>query len=132
MAQYIAVTPREYPLTMLNQTSSAGTCVLFVNGTCKEDYESVRTWLNASRFNTYEAADVFEAMDELYDFTGDQVHNIIMVECRDDSMARSGMIDEQVFFYSPGTKRADSIGDLTQLASRLNSFFPASTMRTAA
>ena len=117
---------------MLNQTSSTGTCVLFVNGTRKEDYESVRAWLNASRFNTYEAADVFEAMDELYDFTGDQVHNIIMVECSDDSMARSGMIDEQVFYYSPGAKVADSIGDLNQLANRLNNLFPSSAMRTSA
>jgi hypothetical protein len=109
---------------MLNRTSAAGTCVLFVNGTRKEDYDSVRTWLTNSRFNTYEASDLFDAIEEMYDFTGSQMPNVIMVRGTADADAVSGLTDERVFFYSPGEKSSGCIRDLHQLADELDTFFP--------
>lgn len=109
---------------MLNQTSAAGTCLLFVNGTCGEDYDLVRRWLTKSRFNTYEASDVFDAMEEMYDFMGSEMPNVIVVHGSTEGEAISGLLEEQVFVYSPKAKQPGSIKDLRQLAAELDTFFP--------
>lgn len=109
---------------MLNQTSATGTCLLFVNGTRGEDYESVRRWLTKSRFNTYEASDVFDAMEEMYDFMGSEMPNVIVVHGTSEDEVISGLLEEQVFFYSPEAKKPGCIKNLGQLAAELDTFFP--------
>ena len=113
---------------MLNQTSSSGTCLVFVNSTRREDYESVRGLLNRSIYNTYEATDVFDAMEEMYDFMGSEVPDVIMVPGSADGV--SGLVEERVFVYSPGTKRPGCIHNLNELADELYTFFPPRTAPT--
>ena len=128
MREYIAAPGRGYPVSMLNQTSAAGTCLLFVNSTCKEDYESVRGWLNQNRYNTYEATDVFDAMEEMYDIMGSEVPDVIMVPGSADGV--SGLVEERVFVYSSGTEQAGCIHTLSELADELGTFLPPKTAPT--
>ena len=128
MPEYITRAGQRYPLIMLNQTSAAGTCLLFVNSTCKEDYESVRGWLNDSPYNTYEAADVFDAMEEMYDFLGSEVPDVIVVPGSAD--AASELVEERVFVYSSQMDQTDCIHNLSELADELDRSFPPTTAPT--
>ncbi len=44
------------------------------------DYDSVRQWFSDSRFNSYEASDVFEAIEELSDFTMQHYPDVILLK----------------------------------------------------
>ena len=111
---------------MLNQPSTAGTCLLFVNSTCKEDFESVRGWLNTSRYNTYEATDVFDALEEMYDFLGTGVPDVIVVPGSAD--AAPELVEGGVLVYSSGTEEAGCIHNLSELENELATYFlPKST-----
>ena len=128
MLEYIVGIGGGYPLNMLSQTSSSGTCVLFVNSTCSEDYDSVRGWLNRSRYNTYEAADVFDALEEMYDFLGSDIPEVIVVPGSADSV--TGLVEERVFVYSSGAEQSDCIHNLRELAVELDTLFPPKTAPT--
>ena len=108
----------------MHNKTAAGPCVLFVNGTSNEDYECVRQWLSASRFHIYEAADVFDALEEIYDFTGSEMPNVIVVPSLLGADAMSDMMDARVCHYSSDARKPDCIKDLRQLADKLNNFFP--------
>jgi hypothetical protein len=128
MMEYIAGIGRGYPLSMLNQTSSSGPCLVFVNSKCKEEYDSVRSWLNKSRYNTYEATDVFDAMEEMYDFMGSEVPDVIVVPGSADGV--SSLVEERVFVYSSGVERPGCIHNLSELADELDTYFPPKTAPT--
>ena len=122
MREYIAGAGCGYPVSMLDQTSAAGTCLLFVNSTCKEDYESVRGWLNQSSYNTYEATDVLDAMEEMYDFLGSEMPDVIVLHGDADGV--SELVEERVVVYSSEVEQSDCIHNLNELADELSMFFP--------
>lgn len=109
----------------MHKDTAAGPCVLFVNGTDNtSDYESVCRWLSKSRFQTYEAADIFDALEEMYDFTGFEMPNVIVVHGSEGVDALSGLVDDRVVFFSSGSRRPGCVKDLRQLADRLDTYFP--------
>lgn len=109
---------------MHNETT-AGPCVLFVNGVGDTgDYESVRQWLNNSRFQTYEASDIFDALEEMYDFMGSEMPNVIVVHGSENADAYSGLISERVVHFSSGSRKPDCIKSLSQLSDCLDRYFP--------
>ena len=111
---------------MHNETT-AGPCVLFVNGTGDAgDYESVRQWLSKSRFQTYEAADIFDALEEMYDFMGSEMPNVIVVHGSEGAEVFPGSTNERVVHFSSASRKPDYIKDLTQLADCLDRYFPPS------
>lgn len=49
------------------------------------DYESVRQWFASSSLQTYEAADLFDAIDKMSDFTATGCPDILLVRVRPGS-----------------------------------------------
>ena len=129
MEAYIKEKTRMYSEWTMLSPSAAGPCVLFVNGTRTGEYESVRQWLSDSRFQTYEASDVFDAMEELYDFMGSEMPNVIVVQGADGADAVSGFMDGRVVYYSPENSKPGCINNLRQLSDQLDTFFPRSAPR---
>ena len=126
MLEYIESMAGGYAGSMLNQTSSSGPCLVFVDRNCPEDFDSVRSWLNRSHYNTYEATDVFDAMEEMYDFMGSEVPDVIVVPGSADQA--SVLVDDGALIYSSGTEETGCIHSLTELAYELDSFFPPKPM----
>ena len=108
---------------MHNQTT-AGPCVLFVNGTDANEYESVRNWLTKSRFQTYEAADIFDALEEMYDFMGSEMPNVIVVHGSEDADGMTNLLDDRCVFFSSASRNPGFVRNLSQLSEKLDTYFP--------
>jgi hypothetical protein len=123
MLEYITVRYGGYAYLMHNQTT-AGPCVLFVNGTDASEYESVRNWLYNSRFQTYEAADIFDALEEMYDFMGSEMPNVIVVHGSEGADAMTNFVDDRCVMFSSAPGRPGCVKNLRQLADKLDTYFP--------
>ena len=123
MLEYITVRPGGYAYDMHNQTT-AGPCVLFVNGTDANEYESVRNWLYSSRFQTYEAADIFDALEEMYDFMGSEMPNVIVVHGSEGADAMTNFVDDRCVMFSSAPGKPGCVKNLRQLADKLDTYFP--------
>jgi len=110
-------------VTMHNQTT-AGPCVLFVNGTDANEYESVRRWLSDSRFQTYEASDIFDALEEMYDFMGSEMPNVIVVHSSEGADTMSNLTDDRFLYFSSAAGKPGCVKDIRQLAEKLDTYFP--------
>ena len=59
----------------------SGSPVLLIYDTNKRyDYETVQQWFHDSQFHSYEASDVFEAIEELSDFTIQHHPDVILLK----------------------------------------------------
>lgn len=64
------------------------------------DYDSVKKWFAASDFRTCEAADLFDAIDKMSDFTGFVCPDVFLVKVRPGSQQ-----DKMVKEFGSGAER---------------------------
>lgn len=111
------------------------------------DRDTVREWFENSRFSTCEAADVFEALEELSDFTTESRPDVVLLEvdsCEDDfqlvhdTIEPSGADQMPILALSPKPTgleyRAANgcfLGSLRQVATHLDKLIPASQKHQA-
>lgn len=108
----------------MHNDTTAGPCVLFVNGTDANEYESVRSWLSHSRFQTYEAADIFDALEEMYDFMGSEMPNVIVVHGSEGADAMTNLVHDRCVLFSSAPGKKGCIKNLRQLEDKLDAYFP--------
>lgn len=111
-------------LEVMHNQTTAGPCVLFVNGTDANEYESVRNWLTHSRFQTYEATDIFDALEEMYDFMGSEMPNVIVVHGSEDVDGMTKLLDDRCVYFSSASRKPGYVKDLDQLSDKLDKYFP--------
>jgi DNA-binding response OmpR family regulator len=100
------------------------------------EHSQIRTWLEHSRFSTFEASNVFEAFEEISDFTIESRPDVVLVDvdsCEDDlPIVRNiaAMSDLSVMALS-GKSASDSAGpgkyfhsSFGQMASQLDKLIP--------
>jgi len=93
------------------------------------EHSQIRRWLEDSRFATFEASNVFDALEQLSDFTIKSRPDVVLVdvECCDDEMPIMKNVSElpvvSVKSRSKGAGAyfASSVG---QVASELNELIP--------
>jgi hypothetical protein len=106
---------------------------------------SVRNWLRSSRFSTSEARNLIELMEDLSDFTLRERPDVFLLEvdCLSDDIkaikqfVQSPGPDADISIFalsSDPRKRADDcfVGDLEQVAARLETMIPLNARSQAA
>lgn len=119
--------------------------LLLVDGERSFEFESVRKWLAGREVVFYEAADIFDAADELCDFTVESSPDLILIPVSssdncDAEFAKSmlGAIgstsEPYVVVYSKRSRSADAVHDLEALGDSLSECFayPAMAERRSA
>ena len=108
--------------------------ILLMDKRTKADRGDVIDWLDHSRFSSYEASNVFEALEELSDFTIKERPDIVLLDvesCENQaSLMRnmSGMEDLAIMALSSGSSFVATDGcfngTLGQLATHLDKLIP--------
>lgn len=112
--------------------------ILLIDGSPAADNRFIKRWFEKSRFLTCETNDVFEALEEISDFTMMQRPDVILLEV--ESMTDgfqtvkmlihsvSGQNETPIFAFSESGKVIDDgdcfEGNLAQLEARLNGMIP--------
>ena len=111
----------------------------------KVDNDFVRTWLEKSRFNAVEAANVFQLLEEVSDFTVRRRPDVIILEAEcllhDFSLIKDmlhisqGEAGMPVFVLSNGEKASEQEeffkGNLAQLSAELDKIVPQKSNSTS-
>src|SRR5438093_1518566 len=117
---------RQMPVILLMDKASSG------------ERGTIRQWFQNSRFSTFEAANVFEALEEISDFTIEACPDVVLVDVdsyeNDFPIMRdmAGITDLSIMTLSSMTsssKKSDSDcfhGSLGQVATHLDKLFPSS------
>ncbi len=122
--------------------------ILLLDGSPSADNKFIKRWFERSRFLTCEAADIFDALEEISDFTNFQRPDVVLLEVAsipDDfqvikrmTQTHPGPSELLIFAFSEGGKVVDDCdcfeGNLAQLEARLNGMIPpcGGTRRTIA
>lgn len=119
--------------------------ILLMDNEVSTERTAVREWFENSRFATLKASDVFEALEEISDFTMKKRPDVILVDvdCCDDELpimrSMTALDDLPIMALSsdPSTHRTQFVdgcfqGDLGQVVSHLDELIPATaTAKTA-
>ena len=93
----------------------------------------IREWFENSRFATFEATNVFDALEQLSDFTMETRPDVVLlnVDCSDDEMSIVENVSELpvVAFPNGGSSNSHRTGkyfnaNIGKVASRLNELIP--------
>ena len=108
--------------------------ILLMDRRTSADRGDVMDWFDNSRFSTYQASNVFEALEELSDFTIEQRPDVVLVDVESCdgqvSLMRdmSGMEDLAVMALSSGGSMVATDGcfrgNLGQLVTHLDKLIP--------
>jgi hypothetical protein len=107
--------------------------ILLLDKGASADRSDVMNWFDNSRFSTYEASNVFEALDELSDFTIKERPDVVLLNVENEnelSLMRdiSGMEDLAIMALSSGSSIVATDGcfrgNLGQLATHLDKLIP--------
>lgn len=112
--------------------------ILLIDGSAAADNRFIKRWFQKSRFLTCEATDIFQALEEISDFTMPQRPDVILLEVA--SMPNDFQVVKRltqvtlgqnvlpIFAFSEGGKIVDDCdcfeGNLAQLEAKLNSLIP--------
>ena len=107
-----------------------------------QKHRELRQWFMESRFLTYEAEDIMEALEEFYDFTVHDFPDVILLDVasiEDDYPAIVRFVHQsipradelQIFAYSETDDYPRSVGSLGQLKMRLDQIVPVREAQTA-
>jgi len=105
---------------------------------CSGNNESIKTWLDGSRFDTRKVDDIFQMIEEITDFTVAVPPQVLIMEIDnffDGDLAQisevvrssSGIADLPIFAVTPQRKFADGNFhgvDIDQLKNKLNRLLP--------
>jgi hypothetical protein len=111
---------------------AAGPVIVMVEA---DDRENIQKWFHDSRFNVFDAVNIFDALEAVSDFTVREHPDVVLlnVECCDDDLPLIRSAYEAVSQSSPevmavkNAGRAKSSfyqGDLAHVAARLDSMIP--------
>ena len=122
--------------------------ILLLDGSPSTDNEFIKRWFQKSRFLTCEATNIFEALEEISDFTNFQRPDVVLLEVAsmpDDfqvvkrmTQTHSGVSELLIFAFSESGKNVNDgdcfEGNLAQLEAKLNRLIPpcGETRRTIA
>ena len=122
--------------------------ILLLDGRPSADNKFIKRWFERSRFLTCEATNIFDALEEISDFTNFQRPDVVLLEVAsmpDDfqiikrmTQTHSGSSELLIFAFSEGGKVVDDgdcfEGNLAQLEAQLNRMIPlcGETRRTIA
>ena len=108
------------------------------------EWNSIRTWLSGRNMVFYEASDVFDALDELCDFTVGSSPDLILIPVNsrdlgaDDAERMLGTIapeaESNVVVFSKNSRSKGAVHDLDELGASLSQCFtyPSRAARTTA
>lgn len=119
--------------------------IVLMDKETSDDRVAVREWFENSRFATCEAADVFEALEGLSDFTTDSRPDVVLLEvesCEEDfqliqdTIEPSSGVDQMPIFalssnpanFRSTTDRGCFRGSLGQVAIHLDKLIPDSSI----
>ena len=54
--------------------------IVLMDKETSSDHSTIRQWFEDSRFSTFEASNVFEALEEISDFTIERRHDVVLVD----------------------------------------------------
>ncbi|MBS1795572.1 MAG: hypothetical protein JSS81_17080 [Acidobacteria bacterium] len=119
------------------QTSSS-TVILLMNRMSESETQGVRQWFEASRFEAREAFDIFQAIEEISDFTNSHRPDVILLAV--ESMTEdfplisriAGLASDvttiPLMVLSKSTNEVGNndylVGSLRQMAAKLDQIFP--------
>jgi hypothetical protein len=112
--------------------------ILLLDGSPAADNKFIKRWFEKSRFSTSEATDVFQALEEISDFTMSQRPDVILLEVesltdgyqlvKTMTHAVAGPQEPQIFAFSESGKIINDgecfEGNLAQLEAQLNRLLP--------
>jgi hypothetical protein len=112
--------------------------ILLLDGSPSANNQFIKRWFQKSRFLTCEASDIFQALEEISDFTMSQRPDVVLLEVAsipDDyqvvkrmTQTHSGADELLIFAFSEGAKVVDDCdcfeGNLAQLEAQLNRLIP--------
>lgn len=112
--------------------------ILLLDGSTSADNQFIKDWFQESRFLTCEATDIFQALEEIEDFTMPQRPHVVLLEVSsmsDDfqvvkkvTQIFSGKSALPIFAYSESGKIVNDNecfeGNLAQLEEKLNGMIP--------
>jgi hypothetical protein len=112
--------------------------ILLLDGSPSADNKFIKRWFQKSRFLTCECADIFDALEEVSDFTMSQRPDVILLEV--ESMkdgyqlvkrmteSDAGQCKTAIFAFSESGKVVNDgdcfEGNLSQIEARLNKMIP--------
>ena len=113
--------------------------ILLLDGNTSADNKFVKRWFQKSRFFTCEATDIFQALEDISDFTMAQRPDVVLLEVRsmtDDFhvikkviRTPAGQTEMPIFAFSENGSVINDTecfeGNLAQLEARLNRMIPA-------
>jgi len=109
-----------------------------VGADSSSDRGSLRNWLESSRFNTCEASDIFQALEQISDFSVRERPDVVLLEVespQSEYALYQRMMDETLYECEPAVlalagdaeKTSGEFcfeGNLAQVASRLEGMIP--------
>lgn len=112
--------------------------ILLIDGSPAADNKFIKRWFEKSRFLTCEATDIFQALEEISDFTMPQRPDVILLEVasliegfqivKTLTHSAAGQNEPPIFAFSESGKiindRECFEGNLAQLEARLNIMIP--------
>src|SRR5215213_4378484 len=115
--------------------------ILLLDGSPSADNKFIKRWFQKSRFLTYEANDILQALEEISDFTNFQRPDVVLLEVAsmtDDfqvikrmTQTYAGQNELLIFAFSEGGKVVNDCdcfeGNLAQLEAKLNGMIPGCT-----
>jgi hypothetical protein len=122
----------------MNHETTHQPVILLLDGSPSADNKFIKRWFEKSRFLTFEAGDIFDALEEISDFTMTQRPDVVLLEVpsmRHDyqfikkmTHSEMGLSEMLIFAFSEGGKIVDDCdcfeGNLAQLEAELNRMIP--------
>jgi hypothetical protein len=103
------------------------------------DYTDLTRWFNDSRYVTYEASDLLDAVEEICDFTVKDCPDVILLKVNSIGVEYSAIVqmihhsqgshDFPILAYSNNNKYPSSVQNLRQLKTELQKIVPRSRFR---
>jgi hypothetical protein len=98
--------------------------IVLLDKQASSERKEIRAWFESSRFSMSEATNVFEALEQLSDFTIETRPDVVLlnVDCCDEEMSMVENVSE-VPVVAFGTGRYFNV-DMGRMATRLNELIP--------
>jgi hypothetical protein len=130
------ITARSF--TKMRHETTHQPVILLLDGSPSADNKFIKRWFQKSRFLTCEATDIFEALEEISDFTMSQRPDVVLLEVAsltDDfqvikrmTQTHPGPSELLIFAFSEGGKVVNDCdcfeGNLAQLEAKLDTMIP--------
>jgi PleD family two-component response regulator len=104
------------------------------------DYSDLTRWFNDSRYVTYEASDLLDAVEEICDFTVKDCPDVILLKVNSIGVEYSAIVqmvhhsqashELPILAYSNNEQYPSSVQNLRQLKSELQKIVPRSRFRS--